>query len=82
MKKLVILLQPALIDGLTHHRTATMVRAIFGGCRMPPAAEFLSAIMTEPGQRPTSDHLEDFERRLDKTLRERREVQKPDTAEG
>ncbi|MBI2717743.1 MAG: AtpZ/AtpI family protein [Rhizobiales bacterium] len=38
--------------------------------------------MTEPGQRPTSDQLEDFERRLDKTLQERRGVQKPDTAEG
>ena len=38
--------------------------------------------MTKPGQKPTSDQLGDFERRLDKTLQARRGAAGPDTTEG
>jgi ATP synthase protein I len=38
--------------------------------------------MTTDGQRPSSDQLSDFERRLDKTLQERKGANGPDTTEG
>ena len=38
--------------------------------------------MTEPGGKPTSDGLEEFGRRLDKTLSAKREAAGPDTTEG
>jgi ATP synthase protein I len=43
---------------------------------------FLSAIMSDTGHRPPPDRLEDFERRLDKTLEARRGATGPDTTEG
>ena len=38
--------------------------------------------MSDTGQRPPPDRLEDFERRLDKTLEARRGSSGPDTTEG
>ncbi len=38
--------------------------------------------MSDTGQRPPPDRLEDFERRLDKTLQARRGATGPDTTEG
>lgn len=38
--------------------------------------------MTEPGGKPTPDRLEDFERRLDKTLEAKRGVAGTDTREA
>ena len=50
---------------------------------MQPRGLFcLSVTMTKPGQKPTSDQLRDFERRLDKTLQARRGAAGPDTTEG
>jgi ATP synthase protein I len=39
-------------------------------------------MMTDPGGRPTPDHLEDFGRRLDKTLEAKRGSAGPDTQES
>ena len=38
--------------------------------------------MTDPGQKPTSDRLDEFERRLDKTLEARRGAAGPDSQES
>ncbi len=38
--------------------------------------------MTTDGGKPKSDQLDDFERRLDKTLQERKSAAGPDTTEG
>ena len=38
--------------------------------------------MTNPGEKPTSDRLEDFERRLDKTLEAKRGAAGTDTQEA
>ena len=54
----------------------------FGGVRRCPQPIFLSVSMTKTGQKPPSDQLEEFERRLDKTLQARRGAAGPDTTEG
>jgi ATP synthase protein I len=38
--------------------------------------------MTDPGQKPQSDRLQEFEQRLDKTLKAQKGAAGPDTQEG
>jgi ATP synthase protein I len=68
---------------LTVKRRETMVRAISRGSFDGFLLVFdLETIMSKSGDKPAKDRLQDFEKRLDKTLSAREAKNGPDTTEG